>query len=1373
MRVPGLYYLLLSILFLLCCSIGKADSYNVRQFSSQNGLSNSAILSICQDNNGLLWLGSCDGLNIFDGTTPRLYKPTDTRVNFSGNIIGNIIEAEENVLWIQTNYGLDRFDIRQQTVQSFTEFKDTNKMAKSRDNDIYLMKDDGYIYCFRQGDKQFHRLDTEKFIFDNILQIVVDESDVLWIFTSDGNNKSYQLKKEGENVTLSIKDYFQHPEKLIGVSFESNLLYFIDSSHAFYEYDLNSKKKYYITDVETEIQKRGEISSVIKKQNDYYIGFKSSGLIRLKYQPDQKIKYITQSTDIACGIFCLVKDKFQDIIWVGTDGQGVYMYFTDAFSIQNTLLNTPAYQINNPVRALFLDNEQTLWIGTKGNGILRMLKYTPEKGKPTATERLLTNNSALTDNSVYCFTPSRWKRLWIGTESGINYYSYQERKLKQFPVTAGGKAVKYVHFICEQNDSTLWISTVGEGIVKVSLNTSSGIPTIKDAERTVLDGGKRASNYFFISFQENDSILWFGNRGYGAYRINTETGRMKPYLFNEAVKSQTVNDIFAILKNETGYWFGTSFGLTRMYDGNYHIYNETDGFPNNTIHGILEDRQQYLWLSTNQGLVRFNTRMNTIQAYHQQNDLRVTEFSDGAYFKDERSGTLFFGGTNGFISIHENDFKETEYMPALQFNRLFIFGKEYNINEFLHEDKQKHKVLELDHSQNFFGLSFIVIDYLNGSNYTYYYTIEGLSDNWIENGTSTTTMFSNLAPGQYTLWVKYRSNITGKESAPQPLTIRITPPWYMTSLAYWCYSILFIGFIAWCIHLSIKRYRRKRDAMIERINRRQRNELYESKLRFFTNVTHEFCTPLTLIYGPCQRILTYPSTDNYIRKYASIIQQNAQKLNALILELIEFRRLETGNKTLEIQKLPVSAQTQNTADSFNELAESRKINYQLKIEKEVYWNSDADCFSKIINNLLSNAFKYTPENGMISIEQYVENEQLHIRISNTGKGIEKENLTKIFDRYKILDNFEIQNKNGISPRNGLGLAICHSMVTLLNGQIRVTSTPNQLTTFEVILPALSITATDTERPMSMEMETVIQEGNETMELESPTPAYDTSRQTIIVIDDDPSMLWFVSDIFANKYNVFSFNDTEKAMEQLKLRPVDLIISDIMMPGTDGISFAKQIKSDKLLTHTPLILLSALNSIDDQMKGIDSGAEAYVTKPFNTDYLIKLAERLIQREKDLKEYYNSVFCTFKLDDGQFLHKEDKVFFEKMMKIIDQNITNPELSVELLSSSLGYSTRHFYRKLKEITEQTPADIIKEYRLAIAEQLLLSTNLTVEEIMDKSGFMNRGTFYKIFSQKHSMPPRQYRERQKKDFKKACSPQCSSSHREGEAPQPVSEEN
>lgn len=1343
MKAAHRYYPL-SFLILLCCTCGKANTHNMRQFSSQNGLSNSAILSICQDNNGYIWIGSCDGLNIFDGTTPRLYKPTDAQINFSGNIICNITEAEDNVLWILSNYGIDRFDTRRQTMQSFKEFKDIQKMAKSRNNDVYLMKDDGYIYTFRQGDSCFQKLNTERFLFENFLEITVDESDVLWIFSSDGRNKSYSLDRNEKEVMLSVRDYFQHPEKLVWASSENNMLYFVDSTNAFYEYDLNSKKKYYIADLETELKNRGEISSVIKKQNDYYIGFKSSGMICLKYQPDRKIKYITESTEIACGIFCLVKDRFQDIIWVGTDGQGIYMYFTNAFSIRNTLLNTPAYRINNPVRALFLDHEQTLWIGTKGNGILRMPNYDPKEDTPSVTDRLLTSNSALADNSVYCFTPSRWNRLWIGTESGLNYYSYPERRLKRFPVDADGKTVKFIHSICEQNDTTLWIATVGEGIVKISLDTSNGSPKVKNTKRIVLDDGKRASNYFFVSFQENDSILWFGNRGYGAYRVNTETGEMKPYLFNRAVKSQTVNDIFAILKNETGYWFGTSFGLTRMHLDDYHVYNETDGFPSNTIHGILEDGKRHLWLSTNQGLVRFNTLTNTIQSYHQQNDLKVTEFSDGAYFKDKRSGTLFFGGTNGFIRISENDVNATEYMPALQFNRLSLFGREYNIYEFLHDEPSHGKMLELDYNRNFFGLSFIAIDYLNGNNYTYYYKVEGLSDHWIENGTSTTAMFSNLSPGQYTLLVKYRSNITGKESIPQSLIIRIIPPWYMTTWAYGSYILLFLGFIGWCVYLFIKRNRKKRDVLIESINRKQRNELYESKLRFFTNVTHEFCTPLTLIYGPCQRILTHPDTDNYVRKYATMIQQNAQKLNALILELIEFRRLETGHTTLEVRKLAVSELTRGIAESFYELAESRNIDYRLEIDEENDWNSDSGCFNKIVNNLLSNAFKYTPEHGRIVISQHIEGERLHIRISNTGKGIEKENLSKIFDRYKILDHFEIQNKNGISPRNGLGLAICHSMVNLLNGQIEVTSVPGEITTFEVTLPVLSTTVPEPEE-QSQPMETTVPD-NQSLMIPDPSPTtYDASRQTIVIIDDDPSMLWFVSDLFANKYNVFSFSNAEKAMEQLKLKPADLIISDIMMPGTDGISFTRQIKSDKLLSHTPLILLSALNSMDDQVKGIDSGAEAYVTKPFNAEYLMKLVERLIQREKDLKEYYNSVLSTFTLDDGQFLHKEDKAFFEKMMQVIDKNITNPELSVELLSSTLGYSTRHFYRKLKEITTQTPADIIKEYRLAIAEQLLLTTRLTIEEIMDKSGFINRGTFYKTFSQKHNMPPRQYREQLK----------------------------
>lgn len=625
----------------------------------------------------------------------------------------------------------------------------------------------------------------------------------------------------------------------------------------------------------------------------------------------------------------------------------------------------------------------------------------------------------------------------------------------------------------------------------------------------------------------------------------------------------------------------------------------------------------------------------------------------------------------------------------------------------------------------------------------------GLSDSWIENGLSTVAVFSNLSPGEYTLLVKYRSNITGQESEPFSLLIRIIPPWYMTIWAYAFYFLLFILLILESVWMIIRHYRRKRNVMIEQMNRQQREELYESKLRFFTNITHEFCTPLTLINGPCEKILSYSRVDGYVRKYATMIQQNALKLNALILELIEFRRLETGNKVLKIKPVPVTEQIRTIAESFGELAESRKLNYRLQIENGVYWNTDISCLSKIVNNLISNAFKYTPENGTITVMQTVENDRLCIRVSNTGKGIKAADLTKIFDRYKILDNFEVQNKDGIAPRNGLGLAICHSMVNLLNGQIHVSSTPNEITTFEVLLPTMEVTVDNEDEKVVEELPPVPDERS--VELRNSSTEYDKNKQTIMIIDDDPSMLWFVTEIFVGPYNVVPLSSAEEALKQLSIQLPDLIISDVMMPGMDGMSFAKKIKSDKLLSRIPLILLSALNNIDEQTRGIESGAEAYITKPFNVEYLEKVVRRLLQREEDLKEYYSSVLSAFELDDGHFLHKEDKSFFEKMMQIIDSHIQDTELSVELLSNSLGYSTRQFYRKLKNITDKTPADIIREYRLTIVERLLLTTQLSIEEIMDKTGFSNRGTFYKAFAQRFEMTPKQYRKIKAKDVQES----------------------
>ena len=1335
------------LICILCCFPHLIHAYSLRQFSNKNGLSNSAILSLYQDHQGVIWIGSCDGLNIFDGTNIHVYNPVNpTKAPLSGNLINDIMETEKDVLWIQTNYGLDRLDTKLQISKSFTEFKDKNYMAKSRDNDLFIVKDDGYIYYYQPEKQLFQKLEVPQIAFGHVLSTIIDKNNILWIFTSNNDTRSYQIIKNKEEIALTPNNLFKHSEQLLWAFAEEDLVYFIDKTYSLYEYDFGNQQQYFIADLKAEVETRGEVSSIIKQQNDYYIGFKSSGLIVLKYMSDQKIKYQMQDTEIHSGIFCLMKDKYQDIVWIGTDGQGVYMYFNDAFSITNTLLDTPVYQINNPVRTVYYDEEQTLWIGTKGGGILRIRNYSPETNAAVSFDRISISNSTLTDNTVYCFAPGSANRLWIGTENGLNYYSYQNKQLKAFTVIADGKKVKYVHSINELNDTTLWVSTVGEGIVKVILDKAGSSPSVKSATRIVLDDGRMASNYFFTSFQENDSILWFGNRGYGAYRLNVETEQLTPYRFDNVVNSQTANDIFAIYKNEKGYWLGTSSGLLHFNEDYSHYHDRADLFSNNTVHGILEDQQNNLWISTNQGLVRFNPKTNTGQTYDRENGLEVTEFSDGAFYKDSRTETLFFGGTNGFVTVKPNAYIMADYMPQINLKGLSIFGKEYNIHDFLHDKKGK-KILQLDYSRNFFCIDFMAIDYINGNNYSYSYKLDEVSSQWIESGTSASAIFSNLAPGQYTLLVKYKNNMNGKECEPQKLLIQITPPWYLSNWAYILYFILIALFCILAVYRIVHQYRRKQHRMIEKLNREKKEEVYESKLRFFTNITHEFCTPLTLIYGPCEKILAYPQSDSYIRKYGKMIQQNTEKLNGLILELLEFRRLETGHKVLSIQRLSVSDKLRNIAESFCELAENKNLNYRLDIEPDIEWNTDISCFSKIVNNLISNAFKYTPEEGNITIDLKVENQLLTLNISNSGKGIAKENLAKIFDRYKILDSFEMNGKNS---RNGLGLAICKNMVTLLNGEINVSSIQNEITTFTVTLPELSPTAQEAETPQKVYATGPLNTNTEPMELEQTTINFDTSKHTVMIIDDDPSMLWFVSEIFVDKYNVLSFNNAAEALASLELKQPDLIISDVMMPEIDGLSFAQKIKQNKLWSHIPLILLSALHHEDDQVKGIEAGAEVYVTKPFNVKYLEKVVYRLIKRESDLKEYYSSIFSSFKVENGNCIHKEDQEFLDKVIETIEKNITNPDLSVELLSSDLGYSTRQFYRKLKPITDKSPADIIKEYRLTMAERLLLTKNYTIEEIMDKTGFNNRGTFYKLFSQRFGMPPRQYREQQKDSVKK-----------------------
>ena len=1337
---------ILIFFFILTFSSG---AYNLRQLSSREGLSNSAILSICQDKEGFLWFGSVDGLNVYNGVDIHIIKPNvNTAGSLSSNLIEEVKEGEDGIIWINTNHGLNRYNKKTQEIEYYEEFEGKYFWVKTSTNEVFTIHEDNRIDYYDKQRKRFVSIDFPGIVKNEIQRIFIDIENILWIVTSKGIINTIQISFDEGNPKVAPTGNYVH-DSPISYAFEDNRrIYFIDSNYFLFETDGINAKKSLIINLKKEIERRGIVSSIIKDRDDYLVAFQTNGLIRLRNTPENELKYRIEPIDILCGVFSLYKDDEQDILWIGTDGQGVYMYTRDLFSIRSTTFEHLQFSIQKPVRALFLDKNRNLWIGTKDDGILRIENYDNGKElKAKEINHITTTNSALINNSVYAFGKSVRNVLWIGGDGpGLNYYSFRDQSVKRL-ASKSAEPILYIHWVCEVNDSTLWLASVGAGIFKIILGGSLDEPFIKSIQRFTFIKDEMSYNYFFTACQENDSTLWFGNRGYGLRRLNLRNQTFDEIQFHQN-DIRTINDILSIYKDRKGnIWVGTSFGVLKILEYNevthevlYENHNEIEGLPNNTIHGILEDDSGFLWLSTNSGMVQFDMEVGNFRMHNYKSGLNVFEFSDGAYFRDENTGVLFFGGTNGFITISPDIYAKKEFIPNIYFTGLRIYENEYNLNDFL-KIKKDEEFLELNYKQNFFSISFVALDYLNGQNCKYYYNLENLNDKWFDNGNSNVVNLTKVSPGEYVLHVKCNN---GKGMSDiYSLRISVLPPWYRTTWAYTVYALLFLLAVYIFVQLIKFNYKRKRESMIDKMNQRQKEEIYESKLRFFTNITHEFSTPLTLIYGPCDRIISYEKTDHFVKKYAQLIMKNTKRLNSLIQELIEFRRIETGHKTCVIKLLDISETACAIVDSFTELSESKRIIYETDICDEIRWNTDENCFTTILTNLLSNAFKYTPCEGKIVIKIGVEDRLLKISVINTGKGIKEKDIPFVFDRYSVLENFEKQTHKGIFSQNGLGLAICHSMVRLLDGEITVRSIPGDFTEFNVTLPpgviSENIKSEITDRqPMIISQNPLLEKP--VVEVENNLPI--KSKLTVFVIDDEPEMLWFISDILKEKYNVVSFVNAYSVFETLETIQPHLIVSDVMMPGQDGISMMKQIKVDRRTAHIPFILISAKNTPEEQTEGIASGAEAYIVKPFNVEYLLSVVEHLLQRQNELKDYYRSAISAYEFMDGKFIHKEYKELFERIVFVVDKNLNNPDFSTGQLASELGLSARNLYRKMKTITDQTPADLIKEYRLAIVEKLLISSRYSVDEIMYKAGFNNRGSFYRIFLQKFGATPKKYRD-------------------------------
>ena len=1329
------------LFFFLNLLIHNAYAYNLKQVADKEYMSNSSITSLCQDERGLMWIGTCDGLNIYDGQEIEEFKTRDKEDYLSGNLIDNIVYTGEDIYWIQTYYGLNRLNRKTNTITHYNEFQKLFFMNKDSHGNLFIIQDSNCIYYYHKKEGVFKKINITGIPISDIVNFFIDGNNRMWVVMK-GYNRCYDIQQEaasGDITLLPQKTNLIYQTSLIYCFNDEQSLYYIDKEFNFYAFHIPTQKNEFIANLGKEIQERGKISSIVHYHNSYFVGFLMDGILLLEKQKETN-HYQIQSLPINSGVFCLKKDRFQDVVWIGTDGQGVYLYSNPLYSIKSMVLSNYTEKIERPVRAIYLDDERTFWVGTKGNGILKIYDYEFDKNiSDCRAEVLTTSNSALSSNAVYCFAKSHRNLLWIGDEEGLTYYSYREKRIKSIPIRIGNEDFKYIHDIYETADSELWLASVGMGVVKARIAGTPDNPVIVDAQRYIINDGELGSNYFFTIYAENEANLLFGNKGYGVFRYNETTNGLEP-VSTHKYENMTLNNILAISKDSSNnYLFGTSYGLIKYTsETSYQLFNAKNGFLNNTIHAILRNSSDDFWLSTNLGLINFDTKRNVFRSYGFGDGLKVVEFSDGAAFRDSQTGTLFFGGINGVVAIRADGRPEQLYMPPVYFDKLSIFGEQYNLGEFLTRKKET-EVLNLQYDQNFFSVSFASVDYLNGNNCTYFYKLKGLSDQWVNNGSESGVSFTNMAPGEYTLLVKYYNSVFDKESDVYSLVIRIGDPWYASWWAYLIYALCLLLLAALLIRSFILRSKRKKQELLNEIEKRHQKNVFESKLRFFTNIAHEFCTPLTLIYGPCGRILSSKGLSKFVVDYVQMIQTNAERLNNLIHELIEFRRIETGNREVRVESLNVSSIVKGIAKTFVEMAKSRNITFLSKIPEQVMWNSDKGFLNTIIINLISNAFKYTPDGQSIKIEVDASRENmLALRVANEGSTIKEKDFQYIFNRYAILDNFENQDEKNFS-RNGLGLAISYNMAKLLNGTLKVENTPDGWVMFTLTLPVVELT-TGVVETKRLTAEYIPKIDAQSI-LKLPQYEFDKMRPTLLVVDDEIEILWLIGEIFSKDFNVIPLQDSEKIEQIMSDIYPDVIICDVMMPGVGGVELIKQIKSVKETAHIPIIIVSGRHEMEEQMAALSAGAEMYITKPFSAEFLRVSVYQVMERKEVLKEYFSSPISSFEKLDGKFTHKESKKLLQSVLKIINNHIQEKELSPRFIADHLAISVRSLYRKMEEIGEESPNVLIKECRLHIAKNLLLNTRKTIDEIVFDAGFSNKVTFFKVFREKYKCTPKEFR--------------------------------
>ncbi|MCB9276972.1 MAG: helix-turn-helix domain-containing protein [Lewinellaceae bacterium] len=1419
--LPRFLRLMLLCLFLQAGVVLHSQNIRFERIPNELGLSQNFISALCFDKDGFLWVGTKDGLNRFDGYRFKVYQhdPFDS-TSLSSNYIKTILEDSQGRLWAGTTEGLNLFNREDESFQrlgapekpfhpeqAITEnfdglpHGDINCILEDKLGNIWLGTMLGGLAKLEMpaGSRDleqakitvFSSTGSENSLWEHsVTSMALDETGALWVHAygkitvikGSSTGGPYRIQRlnwadfdpQWKNYSQDDFWYTENGKKQVDHRFLQVLQgrdgavwvmsaggfgKWLPSGPRFALYGLDINLKDYpvlplagaagrsLFDHNGRLWATGGWSVVLYDTLSHKI------LVRNHLQDRADI-----GLPPGAGARSLLEGPNGNM-WLGTNGNGLFKYTPgiQKFDGQNGTLLWKG----NSVRTICETSDGIIWLGLTN---LRLLRYDRKSGIATPlvldkSRWLRTYDDEL--DYVYAIAEAPDGNLWIGAEQGLfrfrmngseladwDFYEIREMKAKGLLST-----IRDIHI---DGQGQIWLLTPFEfGRFDPETGSFDGHDYLS------LLGGERLSDAYPCIYQQRNGIFWLGTN-WGLLRFDPKNNSFSHWANSpdkpESLSHNLIKCIHPDPRSpEQVLWIGTGGGGLNRFNletGRFTHYKKQDGLPDNVVYGILSDAEGYLWLSTNQGLSRFNPHDGTFKNYTTANGLQDNEFNSAAYFKAP-DGELFFGGINGFNAFHPEAVKDNHFVPNVKITGFKVANQPVDFRTDgspLHKPITETETIVLSWQDKVFSFEFASLDLTRPEQNQYAYQMEGFHDDWQYIGTERTATFTNLNPGEYTFRVKATNYDGVWNEQGASLTVIILPPWWRTWWAYCCYAILLATLI-----LGLYRFQLNRQ--LERAESERLKEMDTIKTRLYTNITHEFRTPLTVILGLTEQLsedsehwAIGAEIKHKLKSGFSLIHRNSNNLLRLINQLLDLSKLNSGAMKLNPVRSNIINYLQYLTESFYSVAHERGIRLTFYSEAQgLEMDYDEEKIQNIVYNLLSNALKFTGKGGkaVLHVNQTQRQEQpfLVLKVQDTGAGIPKGQLEHIFGRFYQADSSHTRKGEG----TGIGLALTKELAELMGGSIGVESTPGVGTTFTVLLPVKREEGTPLAKtpPAITGIRSSVPGAGPDVQLPEAVDEESLAgagagndKPSLLLIEDNADVTTYITGLLAAEYNIITAPDGQAGIEKAFEEVPDIIISDVMMPAKDGYEVCVTLKSDERTSHIPIILLTAKAAEADRITGLKQGADAWLMKPFNKEELFVRLEKLVELRRNLQARYGSnlpgIFTP--LPSSTEPNLED-LFLQKIRQVVEDRIDDHTLSIQALCQAVNLSHTQVYRKLKALTGLTPSQYIRKVRLQKAAVMLKTAQKNISEIAYEVGFSDPNYFSRAFNQEFGLTPSEMR--------------------------------